>query len=412
MRIVTIGTAMALGIALAAAQAAAKEPRPSSAPRPEAAEPVEEGTPEATEDEAPQPPEDVAVPAVAAPAVAGESGGAVLFHWPVAETREDRRGLAISAQWTGTWNGRKLVVHWRAHGAQAWSTAVFQRVRGTMEARIPAADVKVPGLSYWIESIEADGSSRARFGSAENPQRVRVAQSGRDLRRQDRLADHQGRVNRVAATFRHVDFGKPHAADRRSEDNFNELELAFTYRPAMTALYQVEAGFLMVGDRLGVRSPDPWLEHDPGAYLAFVKLYWEFGDVFGLEPMLMLGASRFGLEPGGGMTFRFGALRKTHFDIGIKGARSLGWSFVTSLDVRAAKFLVVRVRNELTNWPTNPDSDEDWDDTLPPYGVVPSLGLAFTLPWGIELNGSVGYGIRKGYNRGWITWSAGAAVEF
>jgi len=272
--------------------------------------------------------------------------------------------------------------------------------------------VKAPQVEYFIESVEADGAVRERFGSADRPQVIRVSEDTREERARDRLAGHGGHRHRFEATFRHVDFGRRYASQARSVDNYNQLEFAYTFRPLLAGLYHVQAGFLVVGDRLGVKTLDPPDTGRPGAYLAFFKFYWEFGDVFGLEPMLMLGASRQGLEPGGGMTFRFGAIRGTHFDIGIQGARSLGWSFVTELDVKAASFVRVRVRNELTNWPTNPSHLDEEDLGVAPYGILPSLGLAFTLPGGVELNGSMGYGIRKGYDRGWIHGTVGAAIEF
>lgn len=413
MRIVMIGTAMALAIGFAAAPAEARR-RADPAPEPPAVDDVGDADDEAAE--GPRDENEVGAPAPApvqaAVATVATPAGAILFHWPVSEARPDRRGLTVSARWQGEWQGRELRLHWRAGDGGPWGVVPFESRRGTLEARIPATALKTPGVDYWIESVEADGSLRARFGSAEAPQVVRISESSKEQRLRDRLAGHGGHRHRFAATFRHVDFGRPNASDRRSVDNFNELQLGYTFRPLLAGLYQAEAGFLLVGDRMGVATLDPPPVGKPGAYLAYIKLYWEFGDIIGLEPLLMLGASRAGLEPGGGITFRLGALRSTHFDIGIKGARSLGWSFVTELDVKAASFLKVRVRNELTSWPTDPEPHSDTLRGVAPYGILPSLGLAILLPGGVEVNGSMGYGIRKGYYRGWIHGSVGLAVEF
>ncbi len=339
------------------------------------------------------------------------SAGALLFHWPVSEARSDRKGLSILARWDGEWNGQALRLHWRQGDNGSWNWTLFVTRRGKLEARIPPQDVTAPGISYWIESVEADGTSRARFGSQEAPQVVRVARNAREQRMKERLEGHEGHRYRVEAVFRHADFGTNSPGGRSSEDNFNEFRIGFTYRPLLAGLYQAEIGFLMVADRMGFRTTVPVHSVKPGAYLAYLKLYWEFSDVFGIEPLLMLGASHQGLEPGGGITFRVGALRSTHLDIGIQGARTLGWSFVTELDVLVARFMRVRVRNELTNWPTNAGYSFH-DDGIAPYGILPAIGLAFMLPGGVEVNGSIGYGIRKGYDRGWIHGSVGLAVEF
>ena len=411
MRIVTIGMAMALTVGLAAMPAGARARTQAAAKPPAAAPAAVDDDPSAEELDIED--EDAApVPEKAVVATAVAPAGALLFHWPVSEARPDRRGLTMSARWQVVWHGRELRLHWRVGEAGPWKVAVFVPRRDMLDAKIPAGDVTPPSVAYWIESVEADGGLRARFGSAELPQVIRVAEDARAQRLRDRLADHGGHRHRFEASFRHVDFGRRVPGDARSVDNYNQLEIAYTFRALLAGLYQAQIGFLAVGDRLGVQTLDPPPEGRPGAYLAFMKLYWEFGDVFGLEPMLMLGASRLGLAPGGGMTFRFGSIRSTHFDIGIKGAKSLGWSFVTELDVKAASFVKIRVRNELTNWPTDPEVDSDDLRGVAPYGILPSLGLAFTIPGGVEISGSMGYGIRKGYDRGWINWSVGAAVEF
>jgi hypothetical protein len=339
-------------------------------------------------------------------AAAVPADGPVLFHWPVGEAQPGRKGLTLSARWEGTWNGRALRLHWRHGDTGEWHTADFQAARnGIWEARIPAGEAKGPTLAYWIESVEADGSGRARFASAEAPHVARLAGDAKEERLKVRLEGHNGHRHRFDATFTRVDFGQRRAGDPRSVDHFNQLEFGYTFRPLAAGLYHVQVGALLVGDRLGVRSEGTTGNGRPGAYLGVMKLYWEFGDVFGLEPQFLFGASQWGVEAGGGITFRFGSLRGTHFDLAFSGVRSLGWRFETELDVRAAKFLRVALRNEITTWPGNLPSDAE-------YGIVPAVRLAFLLPWGIELTGQVNYGIRKGYRQGWVGGAGGVAFEF
>jgi hypothetical protein len=297
--------------------------------------------------------------------------------------------------------GWTLRLRWRPADQAEWRTEVFgQGKDGLLEARI-AREHLAGDFLYYLDAVSADGRAEPCFASADLPQRVTVS-GGRGDPAQEALKAFHGRRHRFEATFRRVDFGHEWPGGPRSTDRFNQLTVGYTFRLLHPALYQVSVGVDLVGDRLGVRTP-PWRELDdrPGAYLGFVKLAWHWNDLFGLEPALMWGASHRGMEAGGGLTLRFGALHGTHFDVGFSGVRTLGWLFQAGLDVLAASFLRLGFGADITNWPF----DEE-------YGVVPGVRVAFLLPFGLELNGEVTYGLRRGYDRGWIGGSAGLAFEF
>lgn len=349
----------------------------------------------------------VAVPGVAMgqspePGPEGDVGSrGRVFHWPVGEAQPGRRGLVFSARVDGSLQGWTLRLRWRPVDQPQWRTEVFSPSRdGLWEARI-ARDHLEGDFDYFLEVTSADGRADACFASEEMPQRVTVAgRQGDPMARA--LKAFQGRRHRFEATFRRVDFGHEWPGDPRSTDRFNQLTIGYTFRLLHPALYQVSVGVDLIGDRLGVQTP-PWrgLDDRPGAYLGFVKLAWHWNDLFGLEPALMWGASHRGMEAGGGLTLRFGALHGTHFDLGVAGVRSLGWRFQAGMDLLAASFLRLGLRADVTNWPFNEE-----------YGVVPGVRVAFLLPFGLELNGEVTYGLRRGYDRGWIGGSAGLAFEF
>lgn len=324
-----------------------------------------------------------------------------VFHWPIGEAQPGRRGLVFSARVDGPMGGWTLRLRWRPVDQQAWRTEVFTPARdGLFEARL-ARDQVTGDFLYFLEVVSPDGVAEPCFASEALPQRVTVTGGRGDAVDQALKAFH-GRRHRVEATFRRVDFGHESPGDPRSTDRFNQLTLGYTFRLLHPALYQVSIGVDLVGDRLGVRMPSRLeLEDRPGAYLGFVKLAWHWNDIFGLEPVLMWGASQRGMEAGGGLMLRFGALHGTHFDLGFSGVRTLGWRFEAGLDVLAASFLRLGFHADITNWPFNED-----------YGVVPGVRVAFLLPFGLELNGEVTYGLRRQYDRGWIGGSAGLAFEF
>lgn len=333
--------------------------------------------------------------------VPDDDGRPVLFHWPLSQAVKDSRPIRIAVEWDAEWDGREILLHHRNGGAGEFAAQPFVAGPGRRwEIEVPAALLAPPTFEYWIESVEADGSRVARFGSAGVPQVAAVRTVASRDRFAERLAGHGGRRAMFDASFRHHDFGRPAGATGRSIDSFNVLDLSFTYRLLKPGLYSVSMGVSLLGDRLGVDSP-AYTQYPPGAYAGYLKAYWEFGDIFGVEPMLLIGASPEGFEGGGGLTLRFGPVRATHFDLAFWGLRNLGWTFLSEFVWTGIPHVVVALRNELTTAPVNEG-----------YGIVPAVKITGLLPAGLRVHGLIGYGIREGYDRGWLTWGAGLGWEF
>lgn len=325
----------------------------------------------------------------------------VLFHWPLSQVVQDSRPVRIAVEWDREWDGRMVLLHHRNGGGGDFSSLAFEQgPERRWEVEIEPDELAPPTFEYWIESVEADGARIARFGSPGVPQVAAVRTAPSRDRMAERLAGHGGRRSHFQAAFTHFDFGRPAGETGRSIDSFNAFDLAFTYRLLRPGLYQVSMGIRLLGDRLGVDSP-VFAQYPPGAYCGYLAAYWEFGDIFGIEPMVLIGAGAEGFEGGGGITARFGPVRATHFDLGFSGIRNLGWTFVSEFVWTGIPYLVVALRNELTTMPV--------DDR---YGIVPSVKLTGLLPAGVRVHGLIGYGIREGYDRGWLTWGAGMGWEF
>lgn len=332
---------------------------------------------------------------------AGPDEVSSLFHWPLSRIVQDGRPVRIAIEWQGSWSGRGVVLHHRSGGAGSYATRPFgHRTGARWEVEVPSSEVAVPTFEYWIESIESDGARVARFGSAGLPQVADVRALPSRNRTAQLLAGHKGYRSRVEASFRHYDFGRPGTTGERSQDSYNVFDLSYTYRLLSPGLYQVSLGVTLMGDRLGVDSPI-YTRYSPGAYFGYLKAYWEFGDIFGVEPMLLIGASAEGFEGGGGLTARLGPVRATHFDLGFWGIRNLGWTVVTEFVWTGIPYVVVALRNEFTTFPIHAR-----------YGITPSIKLTGLLPVGIRVYGLIGYGIREGYDSGWLTWGVGVGWEF
>lgn len=325
--------------------------------------------------------------------------GAKLFHTPATEAVEGvKRGLVLSAEWIGEWSGTALNAHCRRVGEGAYRAIAFEDRYRQLSVMIPA-DLLVTGtLEYYIDSVESDGRTVARFASAEHPHVVRVLPNPRIMREKARLDGHNGKRHKFGASFMHYDMGASNADVGRSDDSFNTLEIAYEYRFLMDAIYSIRAGFTMIGGYLGSQTP---FGGEPGAYMGTMTTTWEFEDVFGIEPTAMIGASHEGFVIGSGLTLRVGAVRGTHFDIGYSYVGDLGHRFVTDFTLKSIPYTIIGLRGELTSWPDRLD-----------WAVIPSFLLGFRIPGGVELGGRIGYGIRTDNEAGWISWGVQASLDF
>lgn len=348
-----------------------------------------------------------------------------LAHVAPAELEGGAPPYHLSATMLGPWRGEDLLLHARVKGQGEYREEKFLRSpKGRYVAVVPEELVQPPGLEYYISSVEEDGSGDVRFASPDTPHFVLVKPYPALLRYEARLKRHQGRRARVEASFFHYDFGatpRLYNKDKKDEqriyfgDHYNMAETSFTYRFLQDQIYQITFGYGMVGGVLGTTSPDAEeFDHpdvpdsakpeegpyQPGVYYGFGKAYWEIWDAVGVEAKVMMGASHKGFEAGGGILARIGTLDNTRFDVGIEGITTVGYRFITELNLAAHQYFHVSVRNEVTSYPYGEDS-----------ATIPTLKLK-VLADGLEIAGTIGYAVREDYERGGICFGGGLNLNF
>ncbi len=358
-----------------------------------------------------------------APELEPPSHGAVL-HAPPARWVEDEEHYRLVADATGRWTADRLEAQVRRPGTIAWTTVPFRRQpRGDLTAAIPAALVRAPGVEYYLRSMDPDGSARPRFATDTHPHTVAVEASKAGRMERMLLARHGGNRVNLAANFHHVNLGSapsshamlasiPHK-DRSYADWYHLLEVDSTYRFLLPGIYHIKFGFGMLGGHLGQANPDrsAWeaLSPDlrwsgaptmPGLYYGYTSVYWEIAGWVGFEPRVIMGASHRGFEGGGGLLMRLGPLSRTHFDVAFEGISHVGWRFHTELAWDTVPYVEMSLRTEITNYPMNGDRA-----TIPTFNFKVDLDP-------VRIHGSIGYGLRKGYAQGGVTFGGGISAVF
>jgi hypothetical protein len=319
----------------------------------------------------------------------------------------------LSARFLGMWTGTALELCVRPTGATSYDVSPFLADgEGGYVARLGPALVTPPGLEYYIRSVEADGTLRNRFAEAATPHPVAVDPSRAWLYGQARRERHGNRKTEFMASFQRFDLGKTRQtleqAQEKTElqllgDSYNQLEVGIRYSFLQNGIYHISFGYGMLGGVLGTTSPgmdaydatnasdtvvDEGRPLRPGLYYGFGTAYWEIFDVVGLEAKVAMGASYRGFEAGGGFLARIGTLRGTNFAVSIEGVSHVGYRFISEFQWATLPYFRMSLKNEVTNYPTAED-----------VAVIPSYNVALLLDF-IEINGTLGYGVRKGYEHG------------
>ncbi len=117
-----------------------------------------------------------------------------IYHTPVYDAFTGSN-LILSATVTDNISVSAVMVHYRTVGAAEWKTAVMNRLNDKYSVIIPADQITVDGIEYYIEAT--DGVSASYKGSAENPYVITVREALDDSAVGDVNGD--GRINNLDA---------------------------------------------------------------------------------------------------------------------------------------------------------------------------------------------------------------------
>ena len=250
---------------------------------------------------------------LSAPALAGP---AALVHVPVAEAPPET-DLDIRAVGDFLEMGQVELVYRRV-GEASWRTLGFeQRESGGWQARIPAREVLIPGIEYYIRSA-ADGAEQARFASAAAPQRIAVAGPSAVALMERELARYDGQRSRARAGFSYVNFGD----QGELPDNLWRVDADFTYR-ILGTLRSLRFGVSRMRATAIVPGEQP-VGEDVGYDYGFAELEVAFHDLVGVKGQIQLGANSQRFTAGGEGRLRLGLDPGTHVELFAGGAGEVG----------------------------------------------------------------------------------------
>lgn len=269
---------------------------------------------------------------------------------------------------------RAAMVHWRVQGTPTFRTLHLQaEPTGHFRTALPQGSAAEPALEYYVEAVEADGSTRAVAGTAATPRKIAIVRPPRD-----ELVDTRSR-SRVRIFNEYVDFNR-----FRGNDVYNFFEADFLYR-LYTALHAVRMGF---GNYQGTGTPRALLDagvpgQPVGFTYGFTELELRLDPAFSVLLKGSIGVNQQGLNGG--------------FDLGVRFGSETG----TSLLVRGATIANIGQRAGLTlawdaveGWPMSAEVAVTNEPIGTDLGVrlVYSVGRSIT-PW-LDITGRVGYQLR------------------
>jgi len=296
----------------------------------------------------------------------------------------------------------KLVIHYRAPGAAAFTTQELVR-QGDQRwvAVVPAAAVAAPGLEYYLAAGDAPV-----FASAEAPHRTRIAIAVDAERRARDEARAKRRRSRVHTSFEWVDYGRYDVEDRTLADRYYRIDADFAYRLWAYPLDELRVGYTrLIGEKeamgLDCRNT-PVCNADAGFKVAG---WFELGlapiEGVGVDGRMMVLATQTGFTVGGRGELRVGVRDATHVatgveymaDVGTSGFFRFGWGTVPKVPMAATV--------EITQLPA---SSAD-------AGVRLYYDVGFQVQEALRLGLRAGYAARD-QERGGFTGGASAIVDF
>ncbi len=372
---------------LASSPAAALEPSAAPAIAP-TAEPLP-AAPSATEPEATPVP---TAPAVAAPPLPR------FLHDPLREATTGA-DLHLPARVRAPFRLDQLTLHYLVGSSEGWKTTEFRRSSdGTFAAVVPAADVVVAGLSYYVTAVGEGGVLQPVFASQEWPHPVVIHGDEEETRRAAELHRTGGARSEVRTRVEWVDFSL--GEDKGgTPDRYYRTEAEFRY------LLLGKIDEIVIGAGV-LRGTAPALPEDPtgGEVRAYNYGYSELAlrptEKFAVFGKLMLGVNQDDFGAGFEGRMEIGRFSSTRMELAGGGIQSLGswgrvgmkWDTVPGVMMGAAV--------ELTSLPLDQDA-----------GVRLIYDLSVPVADWLNLDARAGYQAR-GSSLGGPSLGGGATFRF
>ncbi len=283
---------------------------------------------------------------------------AFIAHVPRGSAK--RESIRLSFDVRGDDLAGEIVVYFRPLQAgvgevQVMSTKVSRDAEG-YHATISASQAAEPGIAYWVVERLPDGSERAVFGSATEPQPLHIQVDPSDSREARLLHLAHGQRSRIAFRGEWVSLGDFDVANTSADDEhdrYYHLEARYAYR-FYRSIEELEFALgSLRGDVLDQATLDA--RREVGLDYGRAAITFALGDFFRLRPGVLLGVSTEGFEGGFDLAALLGDRDGT--ELSFKGGyvSGLGGHFGTRLGWATVPRVPMGASVEITNFPTAED---------------------------------------------------------
>ncbi|MEO8843668.1 MAG: hypothetical protein ABI591_21385 [Kofleriaceae bacterium] len=294
----------------------------------------------------------------------------------------------------------QLVAHVRVTGAKAYrEIELVRRDEAHWVAVVPAIDVVVPGLEYYLA---AEG--QPVFASPEVPHTIEVRLDDADERKGHDLVRSGGRRSRIHTMAEWVDYGTRTVGTTRVADHYYRVDADFAYRLWAYPLEEIRVGYTrLLGDTQSMACPTP----TPCTAEAGFKVagWFELGlapvEGFRLDARMMVMATPSGVGVGGRGELRLGDRDGSHVAVGVEGMQDVGASGFFRLGWGTVPKFPMTATVEVSDLPSSER----------PTGVRLYYDIAHEVGGGVRLGVRIGYAARVQQVAG-ITGGVGANVDF
>lgn len=270
-----------------------------------------------------------------------------IVHVPVLSVRQGD-GLVVRVEASDFSEMGQVELFYRVRGQGSWRSLAFARAQsGAWEAHIPAREVELEGMEYYIAARGGDRPGD-RYASVAEPQRVQVvAGKARTLEQRElERIDHQR--SRARASFDYLDF----AAGQDTDWSW-ALGFDFTYYTLGT-VRSMQFGFSRPPGQGPLPSQGEGGTEQTGLDQGFAELELAVVESLAVKLRVMIGAQeeftgggrlavRMGYEPGTWVQLHLGGIAGVGLDTGMV----MGWDTVGVLPMAAGA--------EITSWPNSQD---------------------------------------------------------
>jgi hypothetical protein len=234
------------------------------------------------------------------------------------------------------------------------------RTASGYEAVVPADRVTRAGFAYFVTERMPDQSERAVFADALAPHPVHVTRPKEDEDEAARLKARRGERSTVILAAEAVDYGdrRLQGAANQLHDRYYRLEAGYSYsflrRVEEIRLTVVrvrgEAALVQMSDKPTATPIQPGIDYGR----AEVTLLADDGTR--LRGSLLLGASQFGFEYGGGAALVLGDPRDVNLELGVEHVTTLGTTGRLRLGFLATERVPMGASIEVSNFPVGGDA--------------------------------------------------------